>query len=196
MALIVEDGTGKPDAESYCEVADADAYHAKMGNTAWASVSAEDKEIALRRATQYLDAVYAFPGYKLNYNQALNWPRVEDNGAFPAPYDINHQIVYIDPSSDFPRGWPLLPLVAAEAEVALRQSADMSVSLLNDYSGDEIVTEETIGPITTKYAKGSMIRNGQIVFALVDRLMAQLNGGTVPLAGSTYGPARIVGGLL
>lgn len=32
MPLIVEDGTGLPDAEAYISVADADAYHDARGN--------------------------------------------------------------------------------------------------------------------------------------------------------------------
>ena len=38
MALIVEDGTGLANAESYVSVADATTYHTNYGNTAWTAI--------------------------------------------------------------------------------------------------------------------------------------------------------------
>jgi hypothetical protein len=35
MPLIVEDRTGKPDANSYASVAQAEAYHTARNNAAW-----------------------------------------------------------------------------------------------------------------------------------------------------------------
>jgi hypothetical protein len=78
MALIVEDGTGKPDAESYASVADTDAYFAARGVDAWAASSPSSiKEAALRNATEYLEIVYgaSFRGQRANAEQALSWPR-------------------------------------------------------------------------------------------------------------------------
>jgi hypothetical protein len=76
VALIVEDGTGKVDAESYESVANYRAYHAKFGNDVTAELDA-DIEIRLRKATDYM--VTTFRGYwkkmRTVYNQALDWPR-------------------------------------------------------------------------------------------------------------------------
>lgn len=41
MSLIVEDGTGISTADSYGALADADAYHAKLGNADWSDVAAK-----------------------------------------------------------------------------------------------------------------------------------------------------------
>lgn len=79
MALIVEDGTGLANAESYVSVADATAYHARMGNTAWAAISSDaTKEQLLRKATDYMIAQYRFQfaGYRQYSTQALDWPRL------------------------------------------------------------------------------------------------------------------------
>lgn len=58
MALIVEDGTGLPNAESYISVVDTDAYLEARGLSGWASLEVADKESASRRATYYMSAYY------------------------------------------------------------------------------------------------------------------------------------------
>lgn len=75
MALIVENGTGLPNAESYCSVAEASSYFSLRGNEAWADV--ENKEAALRKATDYMMARYGsrWLGYRATTTQALDWPR-------------------------------------------------------------------------------------------------------------------------
>jgi len=78
MALIVEDGTGKVNAESYVSVADCAAYAAAHGLTFTGDEPA--KEARLRRATQYIDAQYAFKGEEQTDAQALAWPRTVANG--------------------------------------------------------------------------------------------------------------------
>lgn len=79
MTLIVEDGTGKSDAESFASVASADAQMTALGITIWTSLVTEEKEQALRRATQYMEQVYRlrWHGYRTTNGQALSWPRSE-----------------------------------------------------------------------------------------------------------------------
>ena len=87
MALIVEDGTGKPDAESLASVAFADAYHAGRGNAAWAATDAEVKEQLLRKATDYIVSMYAgsWAGLELVAGQALPFPRSPWGLVVPVP---------------------------------------------------------------------------------------------------------------
>lgn len=77
--LIVEDGTAKPDAESFCSVAYADDYFTRRGITAWTDLALFDKEVALRLATDYIEQEYRlrWMGYKFTVAQALSWPRWE-----------------------------------------------------------------------------------------------------------------------
>lgn len=78
MALVTEDGTARPDAESLCSVAYATAYHAKRGNAAWAALASDDlREQALRKATDYMEQVYRerWAGYMTAPTQVLSWPR-------------------------------------------------------------------------------------------------------------------------
>ena len=79
MALIVEDGTGKTNSESYASVADADSYFTgRTGATTWAGAAdTAAKEKALRDATDYLEERYnmRWLGRKTHETQALSWPR-------------------------------------------------------------------------------------------------------------------------
>lgn len=91
MALVVEDGTGIPTAESYSSVAEVAAYVALYDITGWDSnTTTDEKEVALRKATSYLDLVYGknYKGSRNTKTQGLKWPRtgavvnefeVEDN---------------------------------------------------------------------------------------------------------------------
>lgn len=87
MAITVEDGTGLADAETYISTSDADTYHAARGNAAWGSLSADSKEAALRRATDYMGQAYRlrWAGQRATSTQALDWPRT---GAVVDGYDV------------------------------------------------------------------------------------------------------------
>ena len=91
MAIVVEDGTGKTNSQSYLSVADADTHHTARGNTQWTALSTPNKETALVRATDYIDKRFGrkFRGYKVSRAQALEWPRfaATDNDGFILGYD-------------------------------------------------------------------------------------------------------------
>lgn len=67
-------------ANSYCTVAEADAYHdARLSATTWtdASVTTATKTVALIMATRLLDAMYEWENWATHpQTQALQWPRV------------------------------------------------------------------------------------------------------------------------
>jgi hypothetical protein len=95
MALIVENGTGMADAESYISVAEADTYHSNIGNATWATLNTTVKEQLLRKATNYMVQVYrqSWAGIRINDTQSLDFPRYlvpkYDNGAMYSYYDEN-----------------------------------------------------------------------------------------------------------
>ncbi|WP_395602424.1 DnaT-like ssDNA-binding protein [Pseudomonas sp. A1230] len=72
MTLIIEDGTGRPDAESYASAEDLAMYAVKFGVTIPAEVPAQ--EALLRRAALAMDGM-TWKGRKSNSEQALSWPR-------------------------------------------------------------------------------------------------------------------------
>lgn len=78
MALITETGAGLADAESFCSVAFATAYHASRGNAAWAALASDtEREQKLRMATDYIEAFFGsrWAGLRVSTEQALSWPR-------------------------------------------------------------------------------------------------------------------------
>jgi hypothetical protein len=109
MTLVVETGTGGSSSESLCSVADSLAYHSARGNSTWATITTAQQEQALRRATDYMEAVYSqrWAGTRTTSVQALSWPRynVFVNG-------------FVTLSSSIPRA-----VINACSELALRAAA-------------------------------------------------------------------------
>jgi hypothetical protein len=151
MALVVEDGTGLANAESYISVADADTYHSKMGNSDWENLESADKEACLRRAAQFMVAVYRlkWQGRRVKQEQKLDWPRVG-----VVIKDLASSAGYLAPASYglFQVDYNVVPdeVKNACAELALRASIGQ---LAPDLS--QRVVSETIGPITVNYDRYS-----------------------------------------
>lgn len=137
--LIVEDGTGRADAEALCAVAFADAYLAARGVTAWAALSESQKEAALRLSADYLEQAYAgrWAGRRLNATQALSWPRYEA----PTP-DADGAYLPSD----------AVPVVVQQAAALLAVKAS-SAELAPDVG--RLKQSVTIGPISTAYVQGA-----------------------------------------
>lgn len=75
MAIVVEDGTGIENAETYATVAELEAYAAKRGLTLTTNTEA-NKERLLRLASDYIESkLYRLAGYKSHQRQALAFPR-------------------------------------------------------------------------------------------------------------------------
>lgn len=77
MALIKEDGSIVPGANSYADIADADAFQTDRAREAWLNSDATVKDAALVRATDYIDGRWElqFTGKPLGDVQDLPWPR-------------------------------------------------------------------------------------------------------------------------
>ena len=139
MSLIVEDGTGLPNAESYCSVAYADARQTANDQTLWLTLTTAQKEASLRRATQYMLAAYRqrWTGYRVKIAptmQALDWPRYGvEVDHFPVHYDIV--------PTDIQNACADLALKAAAGDLA----PDLSQGVIR----------EKVGPIETEYNRGS-----------------------------------------
>lgn len=121
MTIIVEDGTGLPDANSYVDVEYATNYATSIG----AEFDPTD-EASLVSATQAMDLLYGskYLGTKLTADQALLFPRtdfVDDNG--------------------FTRSGIPVELKKATVEAAIAQQA--GVTLVSNPSRDQVLTRKT-----------------------------------------------------
>jgi len=167
MALVVEDGTGKADADSYLSLTDADTYNTNhSASAAWIAAAEAVKEKALRLATQYLDVRYGgrWKSYRSNELQALAWPRA---------YAIDRDGYYWD-SDQMPQR-----LKDATVELALRVVG--GDTLFADITKPGTIKSQsvTVGPIqkSIEYMGGYTQVKG---YPLIDGLVKSLiNSGTL-----------------
>ena len=124
--MIPDDGTGLANANAYVSVEFADEYFSARGNQTWAGLGSADKEAAIIKATDYLEAVYweKWQGEKLKANQALAFPRK-------------------------PFGMPA-KFKSAVCELAIRANAG---ELMSDI--ERLTTKEKVGSIEVEYAQNS-----------------------------------------
>lgn len=133
-----EDGTGLPDANSYIDVAYADAYFLDRGNAAWAALDTTKKQNALIGATDYVELRWGskFKGSLATETQALAWPRLYvGDSALQMPDTLKR----------------------ATAEYALRaSSAPLAPDIAFDDSGRLWTRKrEEVGPIVEEIAYSS-----------------------------------------
>ena len=75
--LIVEDGTGLPNANSYCDLDYALEYCTMKGYTSWQSLSDTEQKVFIIRGTEFIDNFYNWRGRKGKGSQALSFPRLD-----------------------------------------------------------------------------------------------------------------------
>lgn len=131
MTLIVEDDTGRLDAEAYVAVAPFKAYCDGRG-LSYAGQTDTQIEVALRRATDWIDTSFRYKGARLVAAQALEFPRagMTDHSG----YDV--------------AGVPARVKRACN-ELAFRA---LTETLTPDLDRGGRVTSESIGPISVTYA--------------------------------------------
>lgn len=163
MALVVEDGSGKTNADSYLSVADADTYHTNhSGSADWSGATTAVKEKALRLATQYLDVRYngLWKGVRSNDAQALDFPRANVEDADGYYYE----------SDEIPQR-----LKDATAELALRVVE--GDTLLDDVSKPGTIKSQgvSVGPISKsiEYTGGyNQVKKYPLIDGLVKPLIS------------------------
>lgn len=121
MAIIVEDGTGLGNSNSYVSVEFATNYAASIG----ATFDPAD-ETSLVSATQAVDLLYGskYLGSKLTAEQALLFPRTE----------------FVD-ANGFTRSGIPVELKKATVEAAIAQQA--GITLIPNPSRDQVLTRKT-----------------------------------------------------
>ncbi len=158
IVLTVEDGSNVVGANTYASVADARAYAKQRGKV----LPIDDDEVAvmLIQGMDYLESRGCkYQGYPTYDDQALSWPR--------KCVVINCQAVPED----------AIPKQLTGALIQLVLAMNVGIDIFPNISAQDYVTEETIGPITTKYANpiniglGDMSPQMTAVNALITPLM-------------------------
>lgn len=96
MALRVEDGTGFVDAEAYVSVAEVStllSFH--PDESTWTPLTVEQKEDAIKAATEFLDMRWRWYGQVKTDVQALQWPRTKvlnSKGRWMVPGEIPEEL--------------------------------------------------------------------------------------------------------
>lgn len=142
MALIVEDGTGKDDAESYIDVTYADAYWVNHNNTDWAGYLTEAKEAALRYATRWMDGRFSYIGDLLQVDQALGWPRVQG-------------LAYVSSISEEGRYIRGIPEAIKEAECELAYIHIKTFPLNQVTKPNSSISAVTAGPVSVTFDRNA-----------------------------------------
>jgi hypothetical protein len=159
VEIIVEDGSGVANANAYITVAEARLYATQRGIT----LPTEDDEVAamIIQATDFLESKSCeYAGRKTSPVQSLEWPRID---------------AYLD-GDDYPM-FPSnsIPKSLKQAQMALVVAVSQGIVLLPNIGPQDYVIEETVGPITTKYAN-PIAAGIETTFTGVDFLLAPLFG--------------------
>ncbi len=148
ITLIVEDGTGVANANTYADLAYARAF---ATNTGLVGLPTDDEaaKAALLRAMAYIES-RPYQGYPSSATQALVWPR---KGVLYSGYQLLDNYI---------------PEPIKKAQVVAATLIGNGIELLPTVSG-QFVTEETVGPITTKYSDEYLASStGLTVFSEID----------------------------
>ena len=125
MALVVEDGTGLANAESYVSIPASPSPTAQ-------------KEAYLRKATEYLDNRYgdAYQGARVTTTQALGWPRA---------YAVVDGVEVAEDA---------LPtqLIRATCEVALLLAQGVDITPVLERGGRIKALTQVVGPLSERTA--------------------------------------------
>jgi hypothetical protein len=166
MALIVEDGSGITNSESYASVAEADLYFANRNNTDWGDLDVPVKEANLRLATDYMTETYRgrWKGYRSNTYQALDWPR--------------KSVVLTDMAINYMIQYNVLPkeVKVACIELAMRANAG---ELAPDLS--QGIISESVGTLSTTYDRSSPQQTRYRAIDMLLRPLLMSSGASVPL---------------
>ena len=85
ITLVVEDGTGLPNANSYCDLDYALEYCVMKGYSDWQSLSEDMQKVYLIRGTEFVDNFYNWRGIRHRQSQSMAFPRDEiyDDDKYP-----------------------------------------------------------------------------------------------------------------
>lgn len=160
IVLVVEDGSGVTNANTYVALADAVAYALQRG-----VVLTDDDTTAamLIQAVDYLEArALEYQGYPSSDTQALQWPRqlvfFNDTAAAAASgmsIECGFYGVAIGELPPFPSNQ--IPKQLVTAQLMLVMAVNQGIALMPNVQPTDYVISEAVGPIKTQYADPSKV---------------------------------------
>lgn len=154
VQLIVEDGSGLENSNSYVSLQEADDYWELRNDSSWAALSDEDKTKGVVQASQYLDYFYKWIGDRYSSVQAMTWPRV-------VFFDADARAMYANE----------IPKRIKDAACELAREAALNGPLLPTQDRGGRVQNETVGPLSVTYFADAA---GRKEFPLVDVILSDL----------------------
>lgn len=170
MAITLTTDVGGVASNSYLSEADATAYItvSVMDRTLrdyWSKALPDDRARALIKATQLLDTMVRWAGYKATAEQSLQWPRA---GMYDANlYDISDTII---PEA----------VKAAQAETAVWLLSKAGVNPTSTEGQFDVIK---IGPITLDYAESKLGASQEFLPPIVQSLIAAFGSLNAPMSG-------------
>lgn len=155
MALVTEDGTGIPNANSYGTIAGARSYALDRGFDLSAF---DDAKVSswLIVGTDFLES-FQYVGSPVEFDQSLSWPRMN---------------VQFAPGFPFPNDQLPVQLVSALYQCVVEQSNGIDLQPTTDNSTGGFVIEEKVDVLMEKFSE----KIGTTSAPLLPRVMALLRG--------------------
>lgn len=153
MALVIEDGSGLSNADSYLSAADARTYASNKGVTLDADDAVVEPQI--RKAMAFLEGRYSrYQGEKATDDQALQWPR---SWVWRYGYALDANTIPQE-----------LKDALAELVILIHGGLDIQPTITTGGRKDRV----KVGPIDVSYDSDSQPR--QPVFPTVEQLLRPL----------------------
>lgn len=135
MALVIEDGSGKTNAQSYVSVANVVTY-ADLYGLQHSHVT----EAVVMRAMRYLEGAYfeRWIGIKKTEEQSLAWPRA-----------------WATRKDGYTQSENTIPIEIKNAVCALAIRGTPNVDLSPDITRSDATVEEEVGPLRVKYRENA-----------------------------------------
>lgn len=141
--MIVEDGTGMTDANSYVDVIFADSYFSTRGYSKWGELSDEEKEVFLIRGSEYINYAFDYYGKKSNPSQSMKFPRVE----------------LVDDEGYLVKG---IPMVLKEAVCECAKIISNGTEVFQKQESNGAVVSETIGSLSFTYDLSRKVKDSSL----------------------------------
>lgn len=154
--LVVEDGSGTPDANSYVSYADFTQYLTVYNYSDLLLLTEAQLVSALLKGTDYVDT-FSYKGVKTYSSQFLQFPRLE---CFPT-------------GEQLPLPFDSVPSKVKRAQMSAAIEELKGVELLPTISPSDFVKREKVGPIETEYSDALKTGMSTPSFYSVDSLLKE-----------------------